>query len=67
MAEIPALANLLRETGQHHDHFEKTHLKHDWWDWYAAYMAARQAGHDPDAASAEATRYMEEEKHILPL
>lgn len=26
------LAELLRETAQQHDHYEKTHAKHDWWD-----------------------------------
>ena len=64
VTDIPTLASLLHETAQRHDQFEKTHEKHDWWDWYAAYMAARGDGREPDAASAEATRYMEDEKHI---
>jgi hypothetical protein len=33
--------------------------KHDWWDWYAAYMNARQQGRTPEQASSEAALYME--------
>lgn len=33
--EIAKLADLLRETAEHHDHFEKIAPPHDWWDWYA--------------------------------
>jgi hypothetical protein len=33
--DVATLAELLRETAQHHDHYEKTHPKHNWWDWYA--------------------------------
>jgi hypothetical protein len=34
---VAELADLLRETAEHHDPYEKTHVKHNWWDWYAAY------------------------------
>jgi hypothetical protein len=37
---------------------------HDWWDWYAAYMDARQSGSTPDEASAAAGRYMVDVKHV---
>ncbi|HWD52005.1 MAG TPA: hypothetical protein VG412_06375 [Acidimicrobiales bacterium] len=57
--EIAVLADLLRETSEHHDHYEKTAPKHDWWDWYAAYMMARQAGNSPEQASEAARRYLE--------
>jgi hypothetical protein len=57
--DIPALANLLHETADHHDAFEKTHTPHNWWDWYAAYLAARQEGSTPDQASEAAGRYMD--------
>ena len=63
--DVAALALLLRETAEHHDHYEKTSAKHDWWDWYAAYMDARQAGSNPDEAFAAAGRYMAEVKHIV--
>ena len=55
-----ALAELLHETGEHHDAYEKTHAEHHWWDWYAAYLSARQNGSNPEEASAAAKRYMDE-------
>ena len=64
--DIEALAQLLHETAEHHDPYEKGHAPHDWWDWYAAYMTARQSGSTPEEASASAGRYMEEVKHVLP-
>ena len=57
---IAELAGLLHETAERHDPFEKSSEPHDWWDWYAAYMVARQDGATPDEASASAGRYMEE-------
>ena len=57
--DIAALADLLHETAEHHDPFEKSHPPHNWWDWYAAYMHARQQGSTPEEASASAGRYME--------
>jgi catechol 2,3-dioxygenase-like lactoylglutathione lyase family enzyme len=60
------LADLLRETSEHHDRFEKTHAKHHWADWYASYLSERQNGSSPDEATATADRYMEEVFHILP-
>ena len=33
--DVATLAELLRETSEHHDPYEKTHPKHNWWDWYA--------------------------------
>jgi len=63
--EIAALADLLHETAEHHDAFEKAAPPHDWWDWYAAYMSARQDGSSPEQASASAGRYMEEVLHIV--
>jgi catechol 2,3-dioxygenase-like lactoylglutathione lyase family enzyme len=65
-AEDPAqLAQLLMETAQHHDAFEKAAEPHDWWDWYAAYMSARQAGSTSEQASESADRYMAEVKHVV--
>ena len=58
--DVTKLAELLRETGERHDHFEKTHGKHDWWDWYAPYLAARQNGSTPEEASAAQDRQMDE-------
>ncbi len=60
-----ALADLLHETAEHHGAFEAVAPPHDWWDWYAAYMEARQGGNTPEAASAAAGHYMAEVKHIV--
>ena len=64
--DVATLADLLRETEQHHGDYEKTHAKHNWWDWYAAYLDARQNGSSPDEAAAAASRYMDEALHIRP-
>jgi len=61
---VAALAELLRETSEHHDHYEKTHAKHNWWNWYAPYLRARQNNSSPDEATATADRYMEEVLHV---
>lgn len=66
ITDVPGLANLLHETGLRHDHFEKSHVEHNWWDWYAAYFNARQNGSSPDDAAAAADRYMEDVLHVLP-
>jgi hypothetical protein len=58
------LAELLRETEEHHGQYEKTHVVHHWWDWYAPYLSARQNGSSPEEAAAAADRYMAEVKHI---
>ena len=54
--DVAALAELLHETSIRHGAFEAVAPPHDWWDWYAAYMDARQGGSDPDAASAAPPR-----------
>ncbi len=62
--DVVTLAELLRETAEHHDPFEKTAPKHDWWDWYAPYLDARQHGSTPEQASNAADLYMEQVRHI---
>ena len=56
--DVATLAELLHETAEHHDHFEKTHGKHNWWDWYAPYLSARQNGRSSEEASAAADQHM---------
>jgi hypothetical protein len=63
--EVAALSELLHETAIHHGDFEAVAPPHDWWDWYAAYMAARQDGADSEEAIASAGRYMAEVKHVI--
>jgi catechol 2,3-dioxygenase-like lactoylglutathione lyase family enzyme len=56
--DVATLAELLHETEQHHGRYEKTHAKHNWWNWYAPYLSARQNGSPPAEAAAAADRYM---------
>ena len=63
--DVAALAELLHETSVRHGSFEAVAPPHDWWDWYAAYMDAREHGSSPDEASAVAGRYMAEVKHVV--
>ena len=62
--DVASLAELLHETGEHHDRFEKTHVAHNWWDWYAPYFDARQSGKTPEESSTAADSYMDEVFHI---
>ena len=63
--DVASQAELLRETAEHHGKFEAVAPPHDWWDWYAAYMSARETGRTPEDAAADAGRYMAEVKHVV--
>ena len=63
--DVEALGRLLHETAEYHGSFEVVAPPHDWWDWYAPYMDARQRGASPEEASGAAGRYMAEVKHIV--
>lgn len=63
--DIGALADLLHETADHHGRFEAVAPKHNWWDWYAAYLDARQRGSSQDDAATAANRYMADVKHVV--
>jgi len=60
-----ALAQLLFETARRHGQFEAVAPPHDWWDWYGAYMDARQHGSLPEEAAKIAGRYMADVKHVV--
>jgi hypothetical protein len=62
--DIATLADLLHETAEHHDPYEKSAPPHDWWDWYAAYMDARQNGSTQEEASIGAARYMKDARGV---
>jgi catechol 2,3-dioxygenase-like lactoylglutathione lyase family enzyme len=64
--DVATLAELLHETAEHHGPYEQTHAKHDWWDWYAPYLSARQNGSSAEAAAAAAGRHMEQALQPLP-
>jgi len=59
------LAELLAETAQHHGAFEAVAAQHNWWDWYAAYLAARQDGDTPAQADTAADAYMNEAYGVI--
>jgi hypothetical protein len=63
--DVADLAELLHETSIRHGAFESVAPPHDWWDWYAAYMDARESGSAPDDASGAANRYMAEVKGVV--
>ena len=65
MMDVATRAELLHETADHHGAFEAVAPPHDWWDWYAAYMDAREGGSTLEEASAAAARYMAEVKHVI--
>jgi hypothetical protein len=63
--DVDALAQLLHETAQQHDRYEKAAPAHDWWDWYAPYLDARQRGSTPDEAASAADRYMQDVRGVV--
>ena len=63
--DVADRAELLKETALHHGEFEAVAPPHDWWDWYAAYMLAREGGSTSDEVSAAADRYMAEVKQVV--
>ena len=63
--DVGALAQLLGETALHHGAFEAIAPEHDWWNWYAPYLDARQHGKSPEEADAIADRYMEEAHGVV--
>ena len=63
--DVATLAQLLHETAERHDSYEKVAPPHDWWDWYAPYLDARQHGSTPEQAAAAADRYMEDLRGVV--
>jgi catechol 2,3-dioxygenase-like lactoylglutathione lyase family enzyme len=65
MRDSGALAQLLFETAKRHGAFEAVATPHDWWDWYAAYMDAREQGSTQEEAAEAAGRYMAAVKNVV--
>jgi catechol 2,3-dioxygenase-like lactoylglutathione lyase family enzyme len=65
LLDVPSLAERLHETSLRHGEFEAVAPPHNWWDWYAAYMDAREHGANPDDASSLANDYMAEVKGVV--
>jgi hypothetical protein len=58
------LADLLGETAERHEDYEKRHPRHDWWTWYAPYINARTRGHTPEEASSAAEIYVRNQQTL---
>ena len=52
--DVARLAELLRDAEEHHGRYEPTAPPHQWPDWYAAYIVAREGGRTADEAYADA-------------
>jgi catechol 2,3-dioxygenase-like lactoylglutathione lyase family enzyme len=65
VTDVASLAELLRETAERHDGYEKTHPGHHWSDWYAPYLGARLGGLSSEDAAAAADHHLDEALHIL--
>jgi catechol 2,3-dioxygenase-like lactoylglutathione lyase family enzyme len=59
VSDVGTLVELLRETEEHHGRYEPTAPKHQWSQWYAAYMIARDQGKTPEEAAQIAARHVE--------
>ena len=64
--DVQRFAELLHETEQQHGRYEKTYARHNWWDWYAPYIRARQNGTTADEAATAAGLYMEKIRDDAP-
>ncbi|HEY1653364.1 MAG TPA: hypothetical protein VGG09_15875 [Acidimicrobiales bacterium] len=64
MIDVATLSDL-HETSERHDPYEKSHAPHNWWDWYAASLHAREGRSTADDA-AIAGHDMEDVLGILP-
>jgi hypothetical protein len=62
--DVATLADLLRETSEHHGAFEASAPEHDWWNWYAPYLQARLQGKTSDEATQAADQYMKDVFHV---
>ena len=63
--DVATLADLLRETEQHHGAFEASTPKHSWADWYAPYLRARLDGRTSDEATQAADQYMKDTFNVV--
>ena len=61
--DVATLTELLRETEKRHAGYEATAPKHEWSEWYGAYMVARERGRTPDEAANDAAHHLERAAH----
>jgi hypothetical protein len=64
--DVAILADLLHETAEHHDHYEKIAPPHELVGLVRPYLNAREQGRSPEDASKAAALYMKEVRHVVP-
>ncbi len=57
--DVATLTELLQEAEKHHSEYEPTAPKHQWSQWYAAYIVARQNGNTPEEAAKDGKIHIE--------
>jgi catechol 2,3-dioxygenase-like lactoylglutathione lyase family enzyme len=57
--DVATLTELLQEAEKHHSEYEPTAPKHNWSDWYAAYIVARENGKTPEEAANDGKIHIE--------
>jgi catechol 2,3-dioxygenase-like lactoylglutathione lyase family enzyme len=62
--DVATLAPLLLETAMAHHHVETAAAAHDWWDWYAPYLHARERGSSSEEATELADDYLKEVRGV---
>ncbi len=63
--DVATLGDLLLETALGHHHVETTAAPHDWWDWYAPYLSAREQGSTREEATAAADSYLKKVRDVV--
>jgi catechol 2,3-dioxygenase-like lactoylglutathione lyase family enzyme len=63
--DVATLGDLLLETAIGHHHVETAAAPHDWWDWYAPYLSAREQGSTQEEATAAADSYLEKVRGVV--
>ena len=63
--DVATLGKLLLETALGHHHVETAAAPHDWWDWYAPYLNAREQGGTQEEATAAADSYLEQVRGVV--
>ena len=64
--DVASMAQRLRETELRHQAYEASAAKHDWSDWYAAYIVARVQGRTAEQAAEDGTLRVERTLDRVP-
>jgi catechol 2,3-dioxygenase-like lactoylglutathione lyase family enzyme len=66
-SDIGSMIELLHEADERHAGYQKTAAAHDSWEWYAAYVVARQRGRTPSDAAADAAVIVDRSGDRVPV